>query len=108
MSLYFLFANAIDNAMESAAKVQDPEKRLVDISIKSFGDSAFIRIWNYFDGPVTFRDGLPVHEGESDAHGYGMKSIQMIVDRFGGALNAHTEGEVFDLDFILPVADETA
>lgn len=104
MSLYFLFANAIDNAMESAGKVADPSKRLIDISIRSFGDSASIHIWNYFAGPITFRDGLPVSQGDNEAHGFGMKSIQMMVDKFGGAMNAHTDGEVFNLDIILPVS----
>lgn len=108
MSLYFLFANAIDNAMENAGKVTDPDKRLIDISIRSFGDSASIHIWNYFSGRVAFQEGLPVPIAENEAHGYGMKSIRMIVEKFGGAMSAHTDGEVFNLDIILPMAEPAA
>lgn len=108
MALYFLFANAIDNAMESAAKVKDPDKRLIDISIRAFGDSAAIHIWNYFTGAVAFEGRLPIPSTENEAHGYGMKSIQMIVDKFGGAMSARVEDQVFHLDIILPVAKETA
>ena len=104
MSLYFLFANAIDNARENVARVTDPDKRIIEISIRAFGDSAAIHIWNYFTGTVTFQDGLPVPNSKSEAHGYGMKSIRMTVERLGGAMSARVDGEVFNLDIILPAA----
>ncbi len=100
--LYFLFQNAIDNAVESVSAIEDPEKRLIDISIRSFGDSASIRIWNYYAGRVSFSDGLPVSRRQSQGHGYGMKSMQRIVDAFGGVMDARTEGEIFRLDIMLP------
>lgn len=106
MKLYFLFANAIDNAMESVSGIEDPEKRLIDISIRAFGDSASIHIWNYFSGPITFSSGLPVTNKDGEAHGFGMKSMQRIVDEFDGVMHAHTEGEIFNLDIMLPVPQE--
>ena len=105
MKLYFLFANAIDNAMESVSGIEDPEKRLIDISIRAFGDSASIHIWNYFSGPITFNSGLPVTNKGGEAHGFGMKSMQRIVDEFDGVMHAHTEGEIFNLDIMLPVPE---
>lgn len=105
MKLYFLFANAIDNAMESVSGLEDPEKKLIDISIRAFGDTASIRIWNYFTGPIVFSSGLPLTSKEGESHGFGMKSMQRIVDDFGGVMNAHTEGEIFNLDIMLPVPE---
>lgn len=102
MELYSLFGNAIDNAIESVSKIEDENKRIIDLTIKEFGESLIIHIWNYFIGDVQFRDGLPVPSGEEDIHGYGMKSMKMIVDRAGGTMNAYTKGEVFNLDIILP------
>ena len=106
MKLYFLFANAIDNAMESVSGIEDPEKRLIDISIRAFGDSASIHIWNYFKGPITFSEGLPVTNKDRESHGFGMKSMQRIVDEFDGVMQAGTQGEVFNLDIMLPVPAE--
>ena len=103
MKLYFLFANAVDNAIESVSDIEDPEKRLIDISIRSFGDTASIHIWNFFKGPITFSSGLPVTNKDEESHGFGMKSMQRIVDEFDGVMEAHTEGEVFNLDIMLPV-----
>lgn len=100
--LYYLFANTIDNAIEGARGVKDPDKRIIDISIRRFGDSVIIHIWNYFSGSVKFLDGLPVSSG-GDEHGYGMRSIKLIVDSLGGALSASADGEIFNLDVILPI-----
>ena len=103
MSLYFLFGNAIDNARTGAASVSDKEKRLVDVSLKQFGDSVIIHIWNYFEGDITFEDKLPVSKDLENGHGFGIKSIKVIVDKFGGAFKTQVEGDVFHLNIILPL-----
>ncbi len=103
MKLYFLFANAIDNAIEGVSAIEDPEKRLIDISVRAFGDCAAIRFWNYYAGQITFENGLPASRHKEEGHGYGMKSMQRIVDEFDGVMNAHTEGEIFRLDIMLPI-----
>lgn len=108
MSLYFLFANAIDNARAGAAMVADEDKRLADVSLKQFGDSVIIHVWNYFEGEITFSDELPVSENAEEGHGFGLKSIKMIVDKFGGAMKAHTESDVFHLNIILPLGGTSA
>lgn len=106
MSLYFLFANAIDNAREGASTVSDPAKRLIDVSLKQFGDSVIIHIWNYFDGELVMEDGLPVSSKPQEGHGYGLKSIKLLVDKFEGAMKAQPEGDVFHLNIILPLKTE--
>lgn len=105
MSLYFLFVNAIDNAMKGAASVPDQDKRIIDVSVRRFGSSVVIHIWNYYTGKLEFVDGLPVTRGDSRIHGFGMKSIRLIVERFGGILNVHTEGQIFNLDIMLPLKE---
>lgn len=106
MSLYFLFANAIDNAMESAARVDDPDKRIIDVSIRRFGSSAVIHIWNYYAGDVELVDGLPVTHDDSRIHGFGMKSIGLIVERLGGVFSVRADGQVFNLDVMLPLREQ--
>lgn len=103
MSLYFLFANAIDNARAGAGAVTVPDKRMVDVSLKQFGDSVIIHVWNYFNGELTIKDGLPVSSNASSGHGFGLKSIKMLVDKFEGAMEARPEGDVFHLNIILPL-----
>lgn len=108
MSLYFLFANAIDNAMESVSQVTQPDKRLIDVSIRRFGSSVAVHIWNYYTGELDFADGLPVTKNDRQIHGFGMKSIGLIVSRFGGALNVRAENGVFHLDMLLSLEQPAA
>ncbi|MBQ3798444.1 MAG: GHKL domain-containing protein [Butyrivibrio sp.] len=103
MSLYFLFANAIDNARSAADKVTDPGKRLIDVSLKQFGDSVIIHIWNYYEGKIEFENDLPVRAVDDNGNGYGIKSIKMLVDKFEGAINTKTENDIFHLNIILPL-----
>lgn len=105
MSLYFLFANAIDNAIESAVQIADPEKRVIDVSIRPFGDSVLIHFWNYYTGELVFADGLPVTKHDRRIHGYGMKSILLVVEQLGGVFNVQADGQVFSLDIMLPLRD---
>lgn len=105
MSLYFLFANAIDNAMESVARVEEPDKRFIDVSIRSFGSAVVIHIWNYYIGKLDFVDGLPVTRNDRSIHGFGMKSIALIAEQLGGVLNVHAENGVFNLNILLPFDD---
>ena len=104
MKLYFLFANAIDNAMEGVSGITDPEKRIIEVTIRAFGDSASISIWNFFSGNVRFAEGLPVSSKNEEAHGFGMKSMQRIVDEFDGVMDAHIERDVFHLNIMLPIS----
>ena len=106
ISLYFLMANAIDNAMVGAAGVTQPDKRLIDISIRDFGDSVAIHIWNYFQGGLSFEGELPVTEAEG--HGYGMRGMKSIVERFSGSMSVRAEGDIFHLNLMLPLPEDTA
>lgn len=108
MGLYFLFANALDNAIESVSLVTDPDKRLIDVDIRRFGSSVVIHIWNYYTGTLDFVDGLPVTKYDRQVHGFGLKSIGMIVERFGGVFNVCAENGVFKLDILLPLEESGA
>ena len=76
------------------------------MSIRRFGSSVVIHIWNYYTGELRFSGGLPVTHDDSRIHGFGMKSIQLIVERLGGVLNVRAEGQVFNLDVMLPLPEE--
>lgn len=99
--LYSLFGNALDNAIDSVEKLA-ADKRIISITETRYGELINIRIENYFEGKISFEDGLPETSKNKNYHGFGMKSMKLILSRHGGSLKTHTNGNIFVLDFFIP------
>ena len=62
-----------------------------------------IHVENCFEGSLSFEDGLPQTSKEDKSyHGFGMKSMQTIAEKYGGFLTASTKSGVFNLDIVIP------
>ena len=107
MDVYSLFGNAISNAVEAVEKLADPEKKIIDIVSERRGDMVSIHISNYFDGKLLLEDGMPVTSKtwEEGFHGFGMKSMKLIAEKYGGSLSASADGDLFTLDVYLMNSD---
>ena len=103
--LYSLFGNLIDNAMEAVYKIQDVDKRHINLVVKNVNSFVSISIDNYYEGNIVLLDnGLPkTTKEDKDYHGYGMKSIQLIVNKYDGDLNISLDNNVFSLFIIFPI-----
>lgn len=102
--IYALFGNLIDNAMEAVTKLTDAEKRIIDLTVRGGGDNMVaISVSNYFDGNlVTDVDGLPATtKGNKEYHGFGLKSIRYIVQKYNGDLSISTHDNLFTADIVL-------
>ena len=102
--LYTLFANAADNAIECLQKLDDPEKRFIQLSVKSRGNLVAIHMENYYEGPDWAGGAtLPRTTKQNKSyHGFGLRSIQMTAEKYGGEMSVHTKDHLFCLDVILP------
>lgn len=108
VDLYSLFENAIQNAIEAVGKYGEPEKRFVRIRVVRRGRMVSIHIENYFDGEVCLVNGLPQTSKEDKRyHGYGMRSMKLIAEKYGGGLNVRSESGLFMLDILIPARDMT-
>ena len=98
--IYSLFGNALENAIEAVKKLDDNEKKVVGVSIEDKGDMLIINVTNYFDGKIEIQDGLPVtsKDEEEGYHGFGMKSIKLIAQKYHGEMKVSTEDELFNLN----------
>lgn len=104
VDLYFLLGNAIDNAIEAAVQLDDESKRTISLKINRNGDVLCFHIENYTENKVVFKDGFPVTTKENKQyHGYGMKSIKYIVDKYKGHFKVSLESNIFNLDIIIPL-----
>jgi sensor histidine kinase regulating citrate/malate metabolism len=103
--IYSLFGNALSNAIESLEKVA-VEKRYISVRISQHKNLVIIHIENYFDGELQFKDFLPVTQRDTRFHGYGMKSVERIVLKYGGELSVLSENNTFNLDIVIPIPEE--
>lgn len=103
--LYSLFGNALENAMEYLETLADTEKRFLHLSVKQVDQLVVIHAENYYDGPdVELGGRLPQTTKPDQAyHGFGMRSMQMIAEKYGGQLSVQVRDHLFTLNILLPL-----
>jgi len=104
IDIYTIFGNALDNAIRAVLAVQEPEKRIIAVSVWTQNGLALFQFENYFEGELTFNDGLPcTTRGSKDYHGYGIRSIRETAKKYGGQMTLHTENHLFLLRVSVPI-----
>ncbi len=99
-----LFGNAIDNAIESVNKINEIDKRLIKLAVYSQNSLLMIKIENYYENNLVYEDGiLTSTKGEKDKHGYGIKSIKTIAEKYGGNVTIDTANNWFVLRVLIPI-----
>ena len=99
--LYCLFGNIIDNALEAVNAVPDKERRVINLVVKSRNDMLTVQQENYFEGEIKFEDGLPqTIKSDKNYHGFGTRSMRMIVGKYGGAMSVRASGGVYRLSIV--------
>lgn len=103
VDLYVLFGNAIDNAVEAVRVLDDPDRRVISISVFRVRDLIKIQVENAFSQSLRFQDDLPVTtKPDAINHGYGLKSIRRIVEQYEGVVSVEAENGHFILHILLP------
>lgn len=99
-----ILGNALDNAIEAVEKLEDVQKRLVHVAIFSQKNFAILRFENYYEGDIKMAEGLPVTtKHKKEYHGFGVKSIHMIAEKYGGTVNINLHNNWFELQVLLPI-----
>ena len=104
---YSLFGNIIDNAIEAVKKLEDLSKRVITIRIKRKGNMVSISEENSFEGNIVYRNGMPLTSKKDPRyHGFGLRSIQMVCDKYHGVMEIHSENNVFTISVLFVVGQE--
>lgn len=99
--VYALFGNLMDNAIESVMKEVDEEKRIVSLQVAARSQGGHIHIDNYCAEEVLFVDGLPqTTKPDKEYHGFGVRSIKYIVDKYAGDMLMQWIEERFQVDIL--------
>lgn len=101
--LYSLFGNALDNAIEAVKRIDIVDKRVISLTAKKVNAMLSVVIGNYYEGDISFKDGLPeTSKADKNLHGYGLKSIRMIAEKYGGAVTVSAENNIFSVNLLFP------
>ena len=97
--IYALFNNALGNALEAVRKLDDPQKKIIDLSVQKENDLLLITVTNYFDGNYT---GETTKE-QKTRHGLGIRSMRYIAEQYGGTIVISIRKDLFELGCKIPL-----
>lgn len=102
-----IFGNALDNAIENVKIIEQIEKRIIKLAIFSQEQLVFIKVGNYYIHQLNIINGnFATTKKDKMNHGFGLKSIKGIVDKYDGSTQVNTENHWFSLMILLPSKNE--
>ena len=103
LDLSAVLFNGLDNALESSEKIEDPDKRMIDVNIFTSMGYLIVRIKNTYDARPIIKNNhiasTKIRPGES--HGNGLFSMDLIAKKYFGKKNIYVEGQFVALYVIL-------
>ena len=98
-----IFGNALDNAIEYAEQIKDPQKRVISMTLSRRRDFIFLEISNYCESSIRVENGLPVTTKENrELHGYGVRSMVQAARKYGGTVTFEEKDHFFIVRFLIP------
>lgn len=106
--IYSLFGNALENAREAVAGLEE-KKKVISLTVSKKGQFVSVDVSNYFDGEISLNEGYVVTKKQTEKgfHGYGLKSIRSVAEKYGGDVRISFADSVFNLGvFLLDTSKE--
>ena len=60
-----------------------------------------LHVENFFEEELVMVDGMPVTTKSGAGHGFGLRSIREIAEKYGGVVTLNTEGNIFKLTVLM-------
>lgn len=104
MDLCIILGNAIDNGIEANEKIEDIDKRNIKVRINPYKDYLFMEISNpTICNPIDEYGQLKTSKANKEKHGFGMKSMATVVEKYNGILSYEYDKGEFILSIMLPM-----
>lgn len=96
------FGNIIDNALEAVSRLQDTRKEIKLFALYE-KNTLIITCINTYSGHITTNASGELMTQKEDAanHGYGIRSVQTIADKYHGAVNVSYDERTFTIKVLL-------
>ncbi len=91
-----ILGNLLDNALEAAGQVPEPDRRQVSLTIRRIHQMLVIKVENSFrEAPLQEGGEYRTTKKDGGLHGWGLKSARTAAEKYDGSLQAGQAGEVF-------------
>ena len=101
--LYALFGNALENAIEATEQLTDPAQKQIVLTVRPVEGFCSVHLQNYTKELLRLENGLPVTSKQDRLnHGFGTRSMQLLVEKYGGELTFQQEADVVNIYMLLP------
>ena len=106
--VFSMMNNAIDNAIEAVSQLTDEAMRLISLNIREENGIAVIQLTNYFVPSSAVDAGLPqTTKDDYLKHGYGMRSIDFVAQKYDGLMRYQVEDNLFHLNVCIPITEKS-
>ena len=100
IAIALAFTACGDNAIEAVTKLGE-DKKIIRLKIVRMGNMISISEKNYFEGDIRMEHGRPLtRKKDTVHHGYGWKSIDMVVEKYHGTLSVTAEKNTFSVTIL--------
>lgn len=106
IDLCLLLGNSLDNAIEACNKRESFMTASIDVNLLLSQNNLKIEITNsIFENIIKSNTKLHTSKKDSDLHGYGLKNIEKIVEKYNGNMAIAIHANTFVFGVILPKAN---
>lgn len=91
-----ILGNLLDNALEAAKQVPNPEHRFIRLTIRRINQMLVIKTENSFmTAPIEKNGALKTSKDGNGLHGWGLKSAQAAAEKYDGMVQTSYSGNTF-------------
>lgn len=95
-----VFGNLLDNAIEACEWVEE-DLRFIDLKVKLFNDCMLVTLENSKHPDYKVDKGFKTIKKDKVSHGFGMRSIRDIVNKYEGTLEAEDLKDRFRINIMM-------
>lgn len=105
--IYSVFGNIMDNAIR-ASKMLEKEKRFISLTISESKGVIAIEESNFYSGDIRIinESSIETSKANKSKHGYGIKSITYIIDKYHGTTLLSAKDGLFSIKISIPIASD--
>lgn len=99
-----IFGNLLDNAIEGCKKIEDIERRYIDIKASTINNFIVVKIVNSKNEEILLSDNhVRTTKGDKRNHGYGLYSIKESIKKYEGEFSIVVNENEFIANILIPL-----